>query len=305
MKKIGVLAVVMAMAFLFVGVASAEMYVEGYIGVAGAFSNLGQSTSIHDVASGNGIFVNGHLKTSGVPDATVIGGLKLGTWFVKEGTLGWSGYPDWAKYFGFYTDFSYHNLVLREQRLGGTIFIGNNSGAFNALTGIPNGGSAATNVAGQFSAEGSVADLAFMFAARYGFFADSEVPFGRLQPYIGVGPAILFTSLKPKVNVTAVNSSLAPNTGRLGYNPGSQSATNIALQVEGGVRYYALKNVSFDISLKYEGLANPEFKYGGVNTVTLTTPGGAVATVSSNPATMKLNPAINLFSVQAGVAYHF
>ena len=32
MKKIGVLAVVMAMAFLFVGVASAEMYVEGYIG---------------------------------------------------------------------------------------------------------------------------------------------------------------------------------------------------------------------------------------------------------------------------------
>ena len=32
MKKIGVLAAALAMACLFVGVASAEMYVEGYIG---------------------------------------------------------------------------------------------------------------------------------------------------------------------------------------------------------------------------------------------------------------------------------
>ena len=32
MKKVGVLAAAMAAAFLFVGVASAEMYVEGYIG---------------------------------------------------------------------------------------------------------------------------------------------------------------------------------------------------------------------------------------------------------------------------------
>jgi hypothetical protein len=300
MKKIGILAAVMAMAFLCAGVASAEMYVEGYIGAAGAFNNLGQSVSIHDVAAGNGVFVNSHVKTSGVPDATVIGGLKLGTWFVKEGTLGWSGYPEWAKYFGFYTDFSYHNLVLREQRLGGTIFVRNAFG--NLLT---------TNVGGQFSAEGSVADLAFMFAARYGFFGDSEVPFGRLQPYIAVGPAILFTSLKPKVNVTAINSGLAGatvppgSTARLGYNPGNQSATSIALQAEGGVRFYALKNVSFDISVKYAGLANPEFKYSGTQTLTTTTAAGVTTIQTSNPATMKLNPALDLFSVQAGVAYHF
>ena len=36
MKKIGVLAVALAAAFLFVGVASAEMYVEGYLGAAQA-----------------------------------------------------------------------------------------------------------------------------------------------------------------------------------------------------------------------------------------------------------------------------
>ena len=30
----------------------------------------------------------------------------------------------------------------------------------------------------------------FLFMAHYGFMPDSEVPSGRINPYIGVGPAI-------------------------------------------------------------------------------------------------------------------
>ena len=45
MKKIGVFVVVMAMACLFAGVASAEMHVEGYLGGASA-DNSGQATTI-------------------------------------------------------------------------------------------------------------------------------------------------------------------------------------------------------------------------------------------------------------------
>ena len=52
-----------------------------------------------------------------------MGGVKVGTWFVKEGFLGWSGYPDWMKYFGFYTDFSYQRLYMRKQGLSGTEYL--------------------------------------------------------------------------------------------------------------------------------------------------------------------------------------
>ena len=48
MKKIGVFVVVMAMACLFVGVASAEMYVAGYLGEAFA-DNSGQATTIKEL----------------------------------------------------------------------------------------------------------------------------------------------------------------------------------------------------------------------------------------------------------------
>ena len=283
MKKIGVLAVVMAMAFLFVGVASAEMYVEGYLGGSQA-ANTPANFTVNQTAgwAGTGDIDQFSMKTPGTSDITVLGGVKVGTWFVKEGVLGWSGYPDWAKYFGFYTDFSYQTITYRQQRLSAHV---RDIGPFVA--------DEAEGLVGNFEAKGSIATWAFMFAARYGFFADSEVPFGRLQPYVAVGPAIMFSSLKPKYNANFYGPFMPANWNTdSNLSPGNQGSVDIALAVDAGIRYMALKNVSFDLSFKYR-YANPTYNYGGWD--------GADAV----PATFKLNPTYNLFSGQLGVAYHF
>jgi outer membrane protein W len=293
MKKIGVLAVVMAMAFLFVGVASAEMYVEGYIGGSQA-QNMGQAFGVGDVHSstilgdGQG-FKRTHLKFSGKSEPAVLGGVKVGTWFVKEGFAGFN-YPDWMKYMGFYTDFSYQTLMMRNQRLSGTSFIG-----------VVGNGSVALNQAGQINTEGMIATWAFMFAGRYGFFPDSEVPFGRLQPYVGVGPAVFFTSMKPKLNTQFINTAITP-VGGVHMSPGNQGSTTIGLAVDTGLRFMALKNVSIDLSFKYR-YTQANYDFAGQDTSGINVAGNP--TLLSNAATFKLEPHYNLFSGQLGVAYHF
>jgi hypothetical protein len=264
--------------------ASAEMYVEGYLGGTTA-ANMGQAFTIKDVPGGGtlGTSQDNHLQFPGSSDPTVLGGLKLGTWFVKEGFAGYSGYPDWMKYFGFYTDFSFQRLEMRGQHISGTTNL-----AFSPAV------SASYPNAGQFTSEGSVATWAFMFAARYGFYPDSEVPFGRLQPYVAVGPAVMFSYMSPKVNTLLVGG---PGSGFQDsqISGGSQASTNIALAVDAGIRIMALKNVSFDISFKYR-YAQPSYNFSGIDAANL----GINA-----PATFKLNPVYSLFSGQVGVAYHF
>ncbi|MDD5642443.1 MAG: hypothetical protein PHX53_12395, partial [Syntrophales bacterium] len=151
--------------------AQAEMYVEAYLG--GTFAAT-QSFNYGATPTANLVY---NVGVPGNFDPAVVGGLKIGTWFVKEGFLGFN-YPNWMKHLGFYLDFSYHRLNLRHQNARyQEIYLG----AYNQ--GVLD-----------FSTEGHAATLAFMFAGRYGFFPDSEVPFGRLQPYVAVGPALLFTS---------------------------------------------------------------------------------------------------------------
>jgi hypothetical protein len=158
--------------------ARAAMYVEGYVG--GNASNLGGT-------------------------ATVIGGWRLGTWFVPEGALGYKRYPNWMKYFGFYTDISISQINSNRSSLVGT---------------------------------GYVATWGFMPVLRLGFAKDDEVPFGRIQPYVGVGPAIFLVRFN---NFTG--SDVAP-----------------ALMVDGGVRYMFNKKFSIDLFLRYR-YARPNIAY--------------------------------------------
>ncbi len=270
MKKVfGVLGVLLlGAAFLALPApAKAEMYVEAYLGGVGA-SDLGSSSTITS-PNWPGWSASGNLP--GDVSAAVIGGLKIGTWFVPTGFLGYS-YPDWMKYLGFYTDFSYHRLDVPNGSFTGSAF---HNGVFQGSLPI------------DFKSEGTVATWAFMFAARYGFLPDSEVPFGRLQPYVAVGPAIMWSTQQPK---------LFNKTSTAGIDPDSQSSTNIALAVDAGLRYMCLKNVSIDLSFKY-WYAVPSFDYSGtVNGI----PG-----FNHIPASFKYEPTYNLFSGQLGVAYHF
>jgi opacity protein-like surface antigen len=291
MKKIKVLAVVMAMAFLFVGAASAEMYVEGYIG--GVLpANTAQTVG---VATDPGPFFvsNAHYNFGGQMEPTVMGGVRLGTWFVPEGFAGLS-YPGWMKYFGFYTDFNFQRLYTRDTSLTGTDFLGLTDGA---VGGVPAGGSLALNSVGFMKTEGTIATWAFMLAGRYGFFPDSEVPFGRLQPYVAAGPAIMFSSLKPKIFTTAI-STLGFYNGfeETQMSPGTQSSTDIALAVDAGVRYMALKNVSLDLGFKWR-YAQPTYTFAGQNNVQ--------SFGNVTPGQFTLNPVYSLFSFHAGAAYHF
>lgn len=242
--------------------ARTEMYVEGYLG-ANFASDIGRDIAVANPFSG---FVASY---KGGVNPSFQGGMKLGTWFVKEGFLGYN-YPDWMKYLGFYVDFSYHALDSNRQQ-GNPIFwlypgILRNFNFFGE-----------NNV----RSEGSAATLAFMFAGRYGFLPDSEVPFGRLQPYIGVGPAILFTTQRQTINVTGFN-----------FATDAKQYTNIALAVEAGLRYMALKNVSLDLSFKYRySTARYTFDVFQAN--------------FGLPYTYTYNPTYNLFSLQVGAAYHF
>jgi outer membrane protein W len=235
------------------------------------YAGGGAASSTSKMASG--VSITGdrfNLEVPGRIDPYFQGGLKFGYWFTPYGTYGISAMPDWMKYFGLITDFSYHRLNFTKS--SGTWAFG-----------------AANGTAG-FDTNGSLATWAFMFTGRYGFMQDKEVPFGRLQPYLGVGPAIFFSSQKLTANIRDTGF------GTVGIQPGYKDSVNLGFAVETGLRYFFNKSISVEASFKYRYF-NPSHNYSGSffdPTI------GAVRVYNINST-----PDFNLFSGQLGVAYHF
>jgi hypothetical protein len=256
------------------GVARGEMFVEIWGGFNAA-ANSTESVGLHRaIVPPDAFSTKIPLRADAQPQA----GVKVGTWFVREGFLGYN-YPEWMKYFGFYTEFSYHRLVAHTENVGVNLPVG-----IAGYGGVP--------LPGRISGDGSVVTWSFMFAGRYGFFPDQEVPFGRLQPYVAVGPGIIWTTFKPKLTAY---SPAGTGAFAYGWQAGATSSTDVALCLDAGFRYYALKNVSFDVFFQYRYLS-PTFEFVGYDTMPFP---------NRSAAGLQYSPTLHLFSMGVGVAYHF
>jgi hypothetical protein len=250
--------------------AQAEMYLEGYVGGERGATVLTPYLSMATHHPLLGTYEEHHTRGTFRP--AVIGGLKIGTWFTRQGFLG-ASYPEWMKYCGFYLDFNYHQHDFRERNCS-TLVVG--EGVAEPTRNV-------------FKSDGTAATLAFMFAGRYGFLGDKEVPFGRLQPYLALGPAILFTSQE-----VTLNSKTLTGNGFVPYaiKPGPDSDTVIALATELGLRWMALRNVAFDLSFKFRW-AHPSFVYRYRDPL------------DGTGESFRLNPTYLMLSGQLGAAYFF
>jgi len=224
MYVLGVAALVTAMLALS-GVAHSAMWVGAEIG-----GNFPLNTDVK-VDAGP---ITGTLTGVGI-QPSVIGGAIIGYDFVNSG-FGGRAWPDWMKYFSFATDVTYNKFNIKTNQTIGVILNGVNFG----------------NFVGQRDGylKGYEVAWTFLFMAHYGFLRDSEVPSGRINPYIGVGPAILWSGIENPVS------------------NGTANAINVALVVEPGIRWMALPNVSIDTAMRYR-YAAPSYDVGSNTTLTL------------------------------------
>jgi len=128
----------------------------------------------------------------------ILGGVKFGRYF---DSLPWFGVE-------VETNFSRNNLRRNQGRISPS---------------VPGGPTKALGGADWFM----IWDLQCNLLARYGFFKDKEIPFGRLQPYIGIGPGFEVIYAR------------------------KDSAKNLAIETQAGIRYMCTQNVSIFVEYKF------------------------------------------------------
>jgi hypothetical protein len=244
MYVLGVAALVAAMLALS-GVAQSAMWVGAELG--GNFPLAGNIKA--DIGPFNGSLSNVGYQPS------VIGGATIGYDFVNSG-FGAYAWPDWMQYFSFAMDITYNKLNIRGGQTVDATFQGRDLG--NVALG------------NNIYVKGYEFAWTFLFMAHYGFLRDSEVPSGRINPYIGVGPAILWSGFESPVG------------------NGRADAMNVALIVEPGIRWMCLPNVSIDTAMRYR-YAVPSYDLGYIPGV----------------GDLTLSPTLHQFAFLVRANYHF
>lgn len=211
-------------------------------------------------------------------------GFRLGTWFIKEG-FPKVNYPDWLRYFGFYSDFSYHRLDYRPQKMN-TLSFDNTPPVFGVKE-VPN--DKHTN---RFLSEGRVFTITFMATARYGFFPTEQAPFGRLQPYIGLGPGIFIMDQEVTVQTMSYQAETRAFSKWFNISPQSNTSVSICLVSDAGLRWMFNKHLSADLFFRWRR-ASPGFLYKYRDPL------------SNRYTSFTMHPTFDIYSINFGLAYHF
>jgi hypothetical protein len=276
-KKITVLILALVFLAMIAEMTMAETYIEGYLG--NNFAVTSPDPVGFDV---NPLYkqIQTYPEYPRTLSSNFMGGAKLGTWFSNQGFPHFN-YPDWMKYFGCYLDFSVHGIDF----LRG---IGSRRMYVSPVTVSP----------GQFPFQhykflghGTIFSLGFMFAARYGFSPTEKVPFGKMQPYIAVGPALFITDMSPALLFQPISTLVFTELSGFETFPASPKTTvSVGLATELGLRYMITRFLSVEIAFKY--------RYTSFSTTYDLQAGGYTHQ-------LRFSPQFNLFSVTTGVAYHF
>jgi opacity protein-like surface antigen len=141
---------------------------------------------------------NGRTLSVSYSEAAILGGVKFGRYFDK---LPWFGVE-------IETNFSRNQIPSQTSRISPP---------------LPNGVSSLNLDNDRFF----IWDLQTNFLARYGFFKDKEVYFGRLQPYVGLGPGFEIIYAK------------------------TDSAKNFAIEALAGLRYMCTPKISVFFEYKF------------------------------------------------------
>jgi len=153
-------------------------------------------------------------------DVNFLGGLTVGYDFNNEGFWG-SDWPVWMKYFSIVLDSTFENIRFQHQWVT-VAYQGTPVSPYQRVS--------------EFSPSGNISmfSLTPMIIGKYGFIPNAEIPFGRLQPYVGVRAGIVISN--PEVS---------------GFTTLERNKLDMSMAVESGLRYMLLRNVSLDAAFRY------------------------------------------------------
>ncbi len=200
-----------------------------YADVQGGVSiptGAGLNSAFHDFDADVGGRINGAWTNPGNQGVGGRIGVNVGWWANDDPASFWS-------HIGGNFNFSYNPLNF--QRSGGTF---HENIDIAGLPLIPASGTV------DFGSRGNLYSLAYLFNYRQGVLPDAQVPFGRLQFYAGLGPALIINNQKftrtTNLNGTTFKQSFA-----------SQTDTSAGLTVQVGAKYFFTKNFYTNLSFDY------------------------------------------------------